>query len=130
MFARNPPNSSEDIARWSEPLVADQIYGAYERAIGARNEVSETLGRQHCRVWRNLLDGEAQRAQSARRDLLTLAHMSRIDLPTLEKIDSAIFDYLLGVILRRRQGSEAAARIDGMALVKAASTLGEIRKAA
>jgi hypothetical protein len=130
MFARTPPDTARDIARWSEPLVADHIYGDYERAIGARNEVSETLGRQHCRMWRNLLAGEAQRAHLARRDLLSLAQKWRIDLATLEKIDAAIFDYLLGVILRRCQGSETAAKIDGLALVQAASTLGEIRKAA
>jgi hypothetical protein len=130
MFARTYSKTSQDIARWSEPLVADQIYAAYERAVCARNEVSETLGRQHCRMWRNLLCGETQRAQFARRDLVKLARMASVDLALVEEIDAAIFDFLLGVVLRRCHGSEAAARIDGLALVQAASTLGEIRMAA
>lgn len=122
--------TSKEIARWSEPLVADHIYSAYENLFGGKGDKSEALGRQHCRMWRNLLGGGMLNAQFARRELMKLARMCRVDEAAVESIDAAIFSALLGLILRRGHGSIDAARLDGMALVQAASTLGEIRKAA
>jgi hypothetical protein len=122
--------TQKEIARWSEPLVADHIYPEYERYFGGKNELSEELGRRHCRVWRNLLNGEAPHVKSARGNLLKLAHMVNLDDGALEAIDAAIFNDLLDVILRRCHGSRDKARLDGMTLVQAASMLGEIRKAA
>jgi hypothetical protein len=81
-------------------------------------------------MWRNLLEGQTTRALEARRNLIRLAYGARLDMRELEEIDQSIFDDLLGVILRRCKGSHVAARLQGMALVMAASTLGEIRKAA
>jgi len=130
MRAKPLQTTPKEILRWSEPLVADEIYAAYERLVGGKNDVSESLGRQHCRMWRNLLGGEAHRAQLARRDLVKLARLAELDLQAIETIDATIFDNLLGVILRRCVGSQAAARMDGRVLVEAASTLGEIRRVA
>jgi hypothetical protein len=122
--------TSKEIVRWSEPLVADHIYNEYERLLGGRSDASESLGRQHCRMWRHLLDSEAQRAHVARRDLVNLARLARINPAEIEAMDAAIFDELLNVILRRGLSSRDSARLDGMVLVRAASTLGEIRQAA
>jgi len=130
MQSEDISGKGRDLTRWSEPLVADHIYGEYERRIGRRDDISETLGRQHCRMWRNLLDGEALRADAARRDLLKLAAMAGLAPETLDAIDAAIFDELLNVILRRGWSSRDTARLEGLALVQAASTLGEIRHAA
>jgi hypothetical protein len=124
------PRANREISKWSEPLVADHIYGEYERLLGGRTEHSEALGRQHFRMWRNLLGGKTATAEHARRELLTLARGSNLQIGAVEAIDAAIFRELLSLILRRGHGSLDAARTDGMVLVQAASTLGEIRKAA
>ncbi len=122
--------TQKEMARWSEPLVADHIYPEYERYFGGKNELSEEMGRRHCRVWRNLLNGEALYVKSSRRNLLKLAHTVNLDEIALDAIDTGIFDDLLDVILRRCHGSRDKARLDGMTLVQAASMLGEIRMAA
>ncbi len=121
---------AKEIVRWSEPLVADYIHGQYERLLGGSSDITEALGRQHCRMWRDLLNGEGRRAQLARRDLLKLAQLAKLGEASLDAIDASIFDALFDVILRRSTGSRDTARIDGHALVQAASTLGEIRHAA
>jgi hypothetical protein len=123
-------DASRDIARWSEPLVADRILHFYDGRLFGLSSESQALAFQHRRMWRNLLEGQTTRALEARRNLIRLAYGARLDIRELEEIDQSIFDELLGVILRRCKGSHVAARLQGMALVMAASTLGEIRKAA
>lgn len=119
------------VAVWSESLIADRIFSAYEQIFGERSEGSEALGRQHCRMWRNLLAPGAQvHAQFARRELIKLARRAQLRDSDVERIDAAILADLLTLILRRGQGSIGAARNDGMALMQAASTLGEIRRVA
>jgi len=119
-----------EISRWSEPLVADDVYHAYEACFGGKTDFSEFLGRQHCRMWRSLLEGEAQHARLARRELVRFAGNAGLGEDLLNAIDMKIFNNLLEIILRRGFGSRDSARVDGMTLVHAASTLGEIRKAA
>jgi hypothetical protein len=123
-------SEDREIARWSEPLVADDVYYAYETSLGGKTDLSEFLGRQHCRMWRSLLEGEARRAEASRRDLVRFAKGAGFGEDVLNAIDMKIFNNLLDIILRRGLGSRDAARTDGMTLVHAASTLGEIRRAA
>ncbi|MBU3889041.1 hypothetical protein FM996_01270 [Methylosinus sporium] len=89
----------------------------------------DALGRQHCRMWRSLLEGEPLLARDARNDLVLLARRANIEERSLEAIDETVMDELFRVILRRWQGRDEA-RLHGMALMIAASTLGEIRRAA
>ncbi len=130
MRTRDFEDTSREIARWSEPLVADRILMVYDQRLAGEESASQALVFQHCRMWRNLLEGQTLRALEARRNLVKLAHRARLSDRDLEEIDKSILDELLGVILRRCQGSHMAARLQGMALVMAASALGEIRKAA
>ncbi len=129
---RAKPNglTGKEIARWSEPLIADYIYTAYERCFGGPTEASEALGRQHCRLWRNLLDNEPVIARYLRRELLKAAAAEKLGAATLDAIDVGVFDHLMDIIMRRSQRSRDTAHSDGMTLVQAASTLGEIRKVA
>jgi hypothetical protein len=130
MRIRDFEETSREIARWSEPLVADRILMVYDQRLTGQEAASQALVFQHCRMWRNLLEGHTARALEARRSLVKLAQRARLSDRDLEEIDRSILDELLGVILRRCQGSHMAARLQGMALVMAASALGEIRKAA
>lgn len=130
MQSREFAETSREIARWSEPLVADRIFGVYQAWFQGHGQMSDALGRQHCRMWRSLLEGEAIRAKDARSHLLKLAKRVNLEERSLEVIDESVMDELFRVILRRWQGSRDEARLNGMALVLAASTLGEIRKAA
>lgn len=120
----------EEIARWSEPLVADHIYGAYEHWLGGQCDESESLGRRHCRLWRSLLSGDTQSARWARSDLVEHARLSDAGEDILEAIDAAVMSELLQVILRRSPNARAESRMDGMALMQAAAALGGIRVAA
>lgn len=130
MQSREIAETSREIARWSEPLVADRIFGVYQAWFQGRGQMSDALGRQHCRMWRSLLEGEAILAKDARAGLVQLARRANLEERNLEAIDESVMDELFRVILRRWQGSRDEARLNGMALVLAASTLGEIRKAA
>lgn len=130
MQSREFAETSREIARWSEPLVADRIFGVYQSWFQGRRQMWDALGRQHCRMWRSLLEGEALLARDARSDLMKLAKCANLEERSLEAIDESVMDELFRVILRRWQGSRDEARLNGMALVLAASTLGEIRKAA
>jgi len=121
---------SRDIAHWSEPLVADRSLMVYDQRVLGSESVSQSLAFQHRRMWSSLLEGQTARALEARRNLIRLAQSARLDLRDLEEIDCAILDELLGSILRRCQGSHAAARRQATALMMAASALGEIRRAA
>ncbi|HEY8260379.1 MAG TPA: hypothetical protein VIG55_04135 [Methylosinus sp.] len=89
----------------------------------------DALGRQHCRMWRSLLEGETVLARDARSDLVKLARRANVDERSLEAIDESVMDELFRVILRRWHGRDEA-HLNGMALMIAASTLGEIRRAA
>lgn len=110
--------------------MADRIFGVYRAWFEGHGQMWDALGRQHCRMWRSLLEGEAIRAKDARSDLVRLAKRANLEEQSLEAIDETVMDELFRVILRRWQGSRDEARMNGMALVLAASTLGEIRKAA
>jgi hypothetical protein len=118
--------TGDEMARWSEPLIADQACGEYERHLGGKNEVSESLGIQHSHMWRHLLKGEVRSAQSAQRDLLKLAQTVELDNGKLAAINTAILQDLLSVISRRSQSSRKTARLAGMSLMQAAMTLNEI----
>jgi hypothetical protein len=131
MRLRSFDDARKEIARWSEPLVADRILMVYDqRLAGAEAASSQALAFQHRRMWRNLLEGQTARALEARRNLVRLAQKAHLGECDLEEIDRSILDELLGVILRRCQGSLMTARVQGMTLVMAASALGEIRKGA
>lgn len=119
-----------DIALWSEPLIADYVYAAYERCLDGQAEIAELLTQQHCRVWRALLDSEPIMARFLRQELLKALAGLRLATETLDAIDIGVCDELLEVIMRRSQRSRDSARCDAMALVQAASMLGEIRMAA
>ena len=113
----------DEMARWSEPLIADQVYRRYERYLGDRNAASETLGRLHCRMWRLLLSGKAAEAQSVLRHLSSVARLANLDDRLLESINAAIFNDLLGVIVRRCRCSREMTRVAGRMLLQAAETL-------
>lgn len=120
----------KEIDHWSAPLIADSIYEAYEKALGGKSDLSQSLGRQHCRLWRNLLANDLKRARQAKIDLVTLSRLAHLDVAALDVIDADVLENLLDVILRRSAGGRETARVDGNALVRAAATLGEIRRAA
>ncbi|MGA8171189.1 MAG: hypothetical protein WB816_10240 [Methylocystis sp.] len=121
---------SSEIIRWSEPVIADCIYSAYERCFGGQTEISEALARCHCRLWRNLLNAEPVVARYLRRELVKAASDQRMSSAAVDAIDAAVFSHLLEVLMRPGQRPRDVAREDGMLLVHAASTLGEIRKVA
>jgi hypothetical protein len=122
--------STRQIASWSEPLIADYVFAAYERCFGGPCEAARILARQHCRVWRSLLRSELGGARASRAELLQSAARQRLAGAAIDAIDTGVFEQLLDIVVRRGQRWRDLAHSDGMALVHAASTLGEIREVA
>jgi hypothetical protein len=123
-------HADKEIGWWSAPLIADSIYGAYEQLLGGKSEMSDSLARQHCRLWRSLLENDVKRAQQTKIRLFALIRLAHLNEAALDEIDTDVLENLLDVILRRNAGGHETARVDGKALVRAASALGEIRHAA
>ena len=69
-------------------------------------------------------------AALARRDLLMTAEGEHLSGASIDAIDTGVFELSLDVVMRRGQRTHDAAQSDGIALMDAASTLGEIRKVA
>jgi hypothetical protein len=113
----------QDMSRWSEPLVADEIHAEYNRRLG-KSEISEAFGRRHCRMWGFMLQGDASRAQSTHRELLKLCNTVNLDCAALGAINATVLSNLLSVIRRRARCSryetrEACQRLlDAVAMVK------------
>jgi hypothetical protein len=130
MRAKATETSTRDLANWSEPLIADYIFSAYENLFGGPCDVAETLARQHCRMWRNLLHGQPTIAAYLRRELTKAVEIARLAPDAIDTIDMGVFEHLLEVVMRKGARTRDLARNEGMTLVAAASTLGEIRKVA
>ena len=88
------------------------------------------LASLHCRLWRRLLNGETTDARRLRDLLLREAGAQQLAVQTLDAVDATVMEELLEVVMRRSQSSRVAAHSDGMTLIRAASSLGEIRSAA
>ena len=69
-------------------------------------------------------------AALARRDLLRTAEGEDLSGASIDAIDTAVFELSLDVVMRRGQRTHDDAQSDLIALMHAASTLGEIRKVA
>jgi hypothetical protein len=88
---------------------------------------------QHCRLWRNLLLQEDNRAQNARRELVRLGRLGRLaglEAQTLDRIDEAVFDELTDVVVMRFHRSPATTRDYSKSLIRAATSLAEARRVA
>ncbi|HMK90363.1 MAG TPA: hypothetical protein VK446_12115 [Methylocystis sp.] len=122
--------AGREIARWSEPLVADLVYDSYRRCKQASLEAQLGLARLHCRFWRKLLEGDTPTARQLRSELAAAVTAQELGDDSIDAIDTEVLEELLSVVMRCNQHSRATAEDDGMTLVRAASKLGEMRKAA
>jgi hypothetical protein len=120
---------SSGIVRWSEPLIADRISYVYDYCLH-NHEASKAIKSEHCWMWRYLLEGRTSLAKRARRQLLELTTRANLEETALEQIDKSVMDDLFCTILRRWRAPSNESRLNGMALMMAASTLGEIRNGA
>jgi hypothetical protein len=130
MSATHSEVSTKDLPYWGEPLIADYIFAAFGRHFAGDQVKSDSLARQHCRMWRNLLHGQTSIAAFQRRELIKAAERLNLDPSEIDAIDMGVFEYLLDAVMRRGARAGSAARQDGMTLVTAASRLGEIRQVA
>jgi len=119
-----------DILDWSDPVVGDCLFEAYDACFGGNAQLSRPMSRQHARVWRLIIGGEKRRAAEARRDLLKLARTCRMGAEALDAIDRLVMDELVDVMAVRFRGSCSQTRLCGRLLIEASATLVEARLAA
>ena len=118
-----------DILDWSDPVVGDCLFEAYDACFGGNNEWSRPMSRQHARVWRLIIGGDKKRAAEARRDLLRLARTCRMSAEALDAIDRLVLDELVDVMAARFRSSSINTRLYGRLLIEASATLVETRHA-
>ena len=116
-----------DLAEWSEPLIADRVSEIYTACFGGDQQRVRPMTLQHCRLWRNLLLQEGNRAQNARRELVRLGRLAGLESQTLDRIDEAVLDELADVVVARFHRSPATTRDYSRSLIRAATSLAEAR---
>mgnify|MGYP000249848418 CR=1 FL=1 len=116
-----------DILDWSDPVVGDCLFEAYDACFGGNDDLSRPMSRQHARVWRLIISGDKKRAAEARRDLLRLARTCRMGGEALDAIDRLVLDELVDVMAARFRGSSSDTRSYGRVLIEASATLVETR---
>ena len=76
-----------DLAEWSEPLIAERLNEFYMACFGGDQQWARQMTLQHCRLWRNLLLQESNRAQNARHELVRLGQLAGLHSQTFDQID-------------------------------------------
>lgn len=118
-----------EILDWSDPVVVDCLFEAYDSCFGGNMDWSRPMSRQHARVWRHIIGGDKRRAAEARRDLLRLALACRMGAEALDAIDRLVLDELVDVMAARCRGSSSDTRSYSRLLIEASATLVETRMA-
>ena len=110
-----------DILDWSDPVVGDCLFEAYDACFGGNMDWSRPMSRQHARVWRLIISGDKKRAAEARRDLLGLARTCRMGAEALDAIDRLVLDELVDVMAARFRTSSSDTRLCGRLLIEASA---------
>jgi len=118
-----------DILDWSDPVVGDCLFEAYDSCFGGNMDLSRPMTRQHARVWRLIISGDKRRAAEARRDLLRMARTCRMGSEAVDAIDRLVLDELVDVMAARFRASPNDTRHCGRVLIEASATLVETRHA-
>lgn len=116
-----------DLAEWSEPLIADRVSEFYMACFGGDQQRVRPMTLQHCRLWRNLLLQEGNRAHDARRELVRLGQLAGLESQTLDRLDEVVLDELANVVVARFHRSPATTRDYSRSLIRAATSLAEAR---
>ncbi|MDE2579439.1 MAG: hypothetical protein KGL46_11580 [Hyphomicrobiales bacterium] len=122
-------DSSASMAEWAEAVVYDLLKFAYDHRFGGREQFAAPLARQHTTVWRLMLEGRMQAAQTARQDLNLLAMAVRLNLATLDTFDWQALNEIVDVVSARFRHSPDALRAYNRKLVTLAAALTELKHA-
>ena len=122
--------AQRDLVEWSAPLIADRLSKIYEACLTGDQQRVRLMILQHCHLWRNLLLEERSHAQSARRELVRLGKLAGLKSHMLDRIDEVVLDELTDVVVARFHRSPATARDYSRSLIRAASSLADVRQVA
>lgn len=101
MRSSNASDVRDDLAAWSEPIIADYLHDAYADRIGRQHTSIRPLMLSHTRFWRALLRGEDMKLAPLRRELTALARLAGVQTGILDAIDVGVLDELMNVTLAR-----------------------------
>jgi hypothetical protein len=113
----------QDLAEWSEPIIADYLHDAYAERIGADHRSLRTLVSAHCRFWRALLIGNMTKMTINRRELAVLARLAHVPVTLVDAVDVGVLDELMNVIMARFMRSPGLARDYSHVLLRIAAHL-------
>lgn len=117
------------LQQWSGPLVYDRLVIAYsELASGAA--AAHNLACLHARVWRSLIDGDADAFLRRRDALIETLIGCGLTLDDLAEADTAIMTELLEVVMARYNRSPRTARAYHLALMQLAGWIRPVHAAA
>ena len=129
MLMTDPAVASSGLQEWSEPVIFDQLFGAYQRLV-RDDDLARGLTRLHARVWRALIGGELQSFELLRKTLVDALQHCGLTLDHLAEVDGEIMIELLDVVISRYNRSHHVARAYHLALMRLAGHLGPARLAA
>jgi hypothetical protein len=117
------------LQQWSEPLIFDRLYFAYNKLIKDA-ALARGLTRLHARVWRALIGGDMTAFETLRPTLVTALGHCSLSLDHLAEVDGEIMTELLDVVITRYNRSHRTAKAYHLALMQLAGRLAPARAAA
>jgi len=128
MPTTDPAEGFSGLKEWSEPLIFDRLFFAYNEFVS--EALARSLTRLHARVWRALIAGDMPSFESLRETLVATLKLCNLTLDHLAEVDGEIMDELLDVVISRYNRSHRTARAYHLALIELAGRLGPARLAA
>lgn len=110
------------LLEWSGPVIFDRLSLAYARRL-SNCDAARALAKQHCRVWRSLLQGDCERFEAERAELLRLLAKSGLTLDHLADADNQTMAELVEIVIARFRRSPRTSQGYHLALLQLAMQL-------
>ncbi len=93
------------LAHWAEPIIADEIFLAYEKILGGRSQHSESLANTHLRMCHFALMRELSAARTVRALLLHQARALNVGENDVNLVEQAVLRTLVSISGKNRLGA-------------------------
>ena len=110
------------LLEWSGPVIFDRLCLAYANRI-RNHENARRLAKQHCRVWRALLEGNAAGFESERAKLVKDLARAGLNLDHLADADNQTMAELVEIVIARFRRSPRTSQGYHLALLQLAMQL-------
>jgi len=110
------------LLEWSGPVIFDRLCMAYAKRI-RNHDNARRLAKQHCRVWRALLEGDAGGFESERGILARDLGKAGLTLDDLADADNQTMNELVEIVIARFRRSPRTSQGYHLALLQLAMQL-------